>query len=573
MLVCLVATGATILVFAFQVARASLALRNARAQATQVQKQLSSGDLTSARRSLRELSDSTRSARGASDNLLWDGAAKLPGLGPSIEAVQIISAALDEVSQDSLPVTLELITAAQKGSLQSEDGRIDLAEVRRVTPSLVRAAATVKRENRQLAAIEPGRLLSPMRTPAAELKRRFGTLDRSVATAASAARLLPTMLGGEGQRNYVLVAQNNAELRATGGLPGSVSIISARRGALRQGFQGSATDFPILERPVLPLSSGERQVYGDTLGKDIRDTNRTPDFPRAADLLSTMVASERGVEIDGVIAVDPMALSSILRVTGPIRTGGEEFTADNVVAGVLNESYKRFPDPNDQDEYFAALSGAIFDALVHNRSDLQDLLRGVSSSVDEGRILMWSRHREEQRLIETGKVAGRLPEDTGAVPHVGIYLNDYTVGKMDFYLDYGAELKSVSCGRDRSQGLVARMTLSSAVPRPISDLPVYITGTGRHTPKGSIGVILRIYAPVGGRLTGISVNGEPTKIALGLHDDHQVTTLPLQIDPGQEVEVLASLQTRPRQSGNPVMRWTPGMRRQSDTFEASSACR
>ncbi|WP_250482636.1 DUF4012 domain-containing protein, partial [Caballeronia sp. GACF5] len=59
--------------------------------------------------------------------------------------------------------------------------------------------------------------------------------------------LLPTMLGGEGPRSYVLAMQNNAELRSSGGIIGSIALLHAENGRVTLQRQASTRDFPPLD--------------------------------------------------------------------------------------------------------------------------------------------------------------------------------------------------------------------------------------------------------------------------------------------------------------------------------------
>ena len=63
---------------------------------------------------------------------------------------------------------------------------------------------------------------------------------------------MPALLGGSGPRDYLLVFQNNAELRATGGLPGVMSLIHAENGRVDITRQASAGAMGELDEPVLP---------------------------------------------------------------------------------------------------------------------------------------------------------------------------------------------------------------------------------------------------------------------------------------------------------------------------------
>ena len=296
------------------------------------------------------------------------------------------------------------------------------------------AAKATAAAERDLRPIDPDGLFSPVSKAAREVQERVTQLNAGVSSANSATRLLPDMLGGDGPRTYLLVVQNNAEVRSTGGLPGSLSFLRADDGKVRLGFRGSAADFPPLARPVLPLSAGERDIYGSTLGEDVRDTNLTPDFPRTGQLLSAIVAREEGQKLDGVVSVDPIALSQVLRATGPIRVGKETFDADNVVAKLLNESYQRLPRRTCRTRTSRRPVGDIANTLLSGRVNEQALVRSLGEACASGGCSSGAATPRSRRSSSPAGISGRLPRETGGKPHVGVYLNDAKGSKMEYYL-------------------------------------------------------------------------------------------------------------------------------------------
>ena len=188
----------------------------------------------------------------------------------------------------------------------------------------------------------PTHLLGPLRDVTTNVQHQLDSSLSAAKGGVTVARLVPPMMGADGPRHYLLVVQNNAEIRSTGGLPGSfIDAERRRRQADASARNAPWTTSPMLTAPVLPLTDEERALYGDNLGENIRDTNLTPDFPRAAALMSAMQKRAFGTDIDGVISVDPVVLSSVLRATGPVKVGDETFNAHNVVPKLLNEVYKR----------------------------------------------------------------------------------------------------------------------------------------------------------------------------------------------------------------------------------------
>src|SRR5690606_257909 len=118
----------------------------------------------------------------------------------------------------------------------------------------------------------------------------------SLAAVERAAKLVPVMLGAEGPRNYVLLFQNPAELRSTGGIPGALALIHTENGRIDLAAQASSSDFPHYDAPVLELSSETRGLYGDITGEYIQDVNLTPEFPLSAQLAREMWRLQFGVE-------------------------------------------------------------------------------------------------------------------------------------------------------------------------------------------------------------------------------------------------------------------------------------
>ena len=161
--------------------------------------------------------------------------------------------------------------------------------------------------------------------------------------AARSTALLPPMLGASGPRTYLLLFQNPAELRATGGMPGAYVVIRADRGKIDITDQGTAAgDLGAFDKPVLELAESDQLLYGERLGIYPADVNLTPDFPTAGALVREMYRRRTGRLVDGVLATDPIALSYLLAMLGtvPVR-GGTDLTAANAVSVLLSKAYAR----------------------------------------------------------------------------------------------------------------------------------------------------------------------------------------------------------------------------------------
>ena len=74
--------------------------------------------------------------------------------------------------------------------------------------------------------------------------------------------------------------------------------------------------------------------------------NLSPHFPYAAQLMLSMWQRQFGQKLDGVIAIDPVALSYLLAVTGPVKLAdGSSVTSANVADLMMRSIYVKWPLP------------------------------------------------------------------------------------------------------------------------------------------------------------------------------------------------------------------------------------
>lgn len=151
-------------------------------------------------------------------------------------------------------------------------------------------------------------------------------------------QILPDVLGLDGRRQYLLLAQNEDELRATGGFISGVGLLIVEDGdILELNFQDASTfDTANLQANSALYSFPPKPLY-ELMKLDyflLRDANYWPDFPYSAQTavdLYQKVAPE--TQIDGVIAIDQEFMSLLVAATGPVTIPetGQQITAQNTV--------------------------------------------------------------------------------------------------------------------------------------------------------------------------------------------------------------------------------------------------
>lgn len=556
----------------WEASKAQTALSAATQEAQGLQADLTSGDSELAAKRLAALQGHTTTARENTDGPLWSVAGSLPFVGASIDAVRTASASLDDIAQNGLDPIVESSTALDSDLFRPEDGRFPVQRFAEIAPAITEASTVLTRNREAIDDIDDDALLGPVRKPVADLKDKVGTAQTAASAAARALSVAPELLGAEGRRSYLVLFQNNAESRSTGGIPGAVALVRANKGRLVFDEQFSVRDLGFPDDPVVELTDDERQTYDPTMASDIRNVNFTPDFPRTAEIARALVREQTGVEVDGVMSIDPVALSYALEGTGPVKVGDNTtLTTENAVDTLLNTVYARYPDPLQQDAFFADAAERIFSSVLGGRGDSRKTLEGLAKADRERRIMLWSTNDGVQEHLAGTRLSGALPGNS-TTPHVGVYLDDATESKMQYYLDWKTTVDASRCTDAGAQTLESTTTLTSSAPADASQLPRYITGSGKRADAGNQQLAVRIFAPWGGELESLEIDGEPVTFGVGKSGERQVLVTNVRLAPGDERVLKVTMTTGDEQRRGAVVTTTPGVRSLDQDKRFPSAC-
>lgn len=532
---------------------------------------IDAGDEVAREQAIDDLQDAATSAEKRTEGPLWGVLTKVPAFGDDAEAVSALSRSLSMVATDGVGPLSDSIDDLDQISV---DGRIDTTLIESMQGPVAQAGAAFDAAAREVDDVDCGGCMGALKPRFQDYVRRVNEAAFALVSAETATRALPAMLGSEGSRDYLLIFQNNAEIRATGGMPGSWAQVHAEDGRLRMVKQGTAGDFPMAAEPVLPLTEEEVAVYGKEIGTYFQDPGFSPDFPRAGALWRAHWDRRfPNTPIDGVIALDPVGMSYLLDGTGPVTVDGRSLTSENLVEELLSRPYLEL-DVLEQDALFADAARAIFDAMTGELRSPVDFVRGLSKAAEEGRLLVAPFAQQDATALADSDVLGAMGGDSETTPHVDIGLNDATGSKMSYYLRYWAEVRAVSCKGD-AQTLTASMSLSQAIPpADAAQLPVSVTGGGDFgTEPGSQLVIVRLYGPAGGSIEGIKIDGKTLKPSRELRlGARPVVPLAIILETRDDVVISWSMDTGPGQTANGEVGLTPSVVAGEKDAVFASAC-
>lgn len=510
--VLLLVTGGVVAVLGLQfmdeVKTARSALEKAKAGISTLGSQLGTGDQAAIEATAVGITENVAVASETVEGRLWDIAARVPFVGQNVDAVQRVTRAVDILVTRALPPGMHFLSTVDLDRLTVEGGGINLEPFRQVQGSIPEIAGAFADAEAMVAPIDTASLLPEVSEPIDEI---LAVIEQAAPALGVAEKYLPTLLniaGSGGTKTYLLIFQNNAEIRATGGNPAASMIVTVTDGRLGYADQASSTTFydagtQGIEYVSLPPET--TGLYLPTLTKHSQDYNFTPDFPTTAQLFQALWAQTSGASFDGVISIDPVVLAHMLAVAGPVTLAtGETLTADNAVSVLLSESYERYPTGEESDVFFADAAKRVFDHLTSSSWDPLRMLEALETSAAEQRVYLAFADPAAQALAVEFGVDGALRTDNSTQTQVGIYLNDSSVGKLEYHLTAGV---SASCDA-AARTMTTTMTLHNSITDDIrSDYTLGLRNGSYGIPDTTMMLDVLFFAPPGAQI----VQTEPAR--------------------------------------------------------------
>lgn len=524
-------------------------LSAATAQIPSLKNSIATDNRSEALATVERLRAHTVAAKGAADDPLWTLASTLPGVGSNFSAVAEIARSADDVTALGLSPLVQVYDSLNWEALLPRSAGTDLGPLKTAAPTISAAAHAVRLSADRLTQIDVNKLIPEVAEPLEAARTQLLDVTGALDAAADASKLAPGMLGAEAPRHYLLIIQNNAEARASGGIPGALAVLSIENGKLTLGSQSTAGAVGVMS-PGVPLDREQQEIYSHRVGKFMQDVNLTPDFPTAAVTAQAMWERKTGQRVDGVISVDPVTLGYILDATGPVRITRPEFgavaaghlptelTGKNVVQTLLSDVYAQIEEPNLQDAYFAGVAQEIFATLADGKGDAKGLIDGFTRGSAEGRVLVWSALPAEQSIIGRHALSGSIAGPSVAPAQYGVYFNDGTGAKMDYYVKRTVQLIR-ECPRDGYEETTVRIISTNTAPTDAAtSLPAYVTGNGVFgVPPGSVQTNVVVYGPMQANVETAKLDGQKTQFAPYLHSSRPVGVLALRLAPGESKTV------------------------------------
>jgi hypothetical protein len=439
---------------------------------------------------------SAASAAQATDGKLWKIAEHAPWIGANLRAVRTVATQASGLLDSAQPF-IDTLESIDPDHLVT-NGAFDADAISRLAAQTPPVAARATQAHTALAAVNTDNLLPAVRSPYRKLTDTLASAIPGLQSAAQLAPYIPDLLGQNGTRNYLMLFQNNAEVRSLGGNPASLLLLRVDHGRLTVAAQASSSDFPFGRTdPITTIPDDVYTVFPPNVSRFEMDMTGYPDLPTVAQMAKGWWALRHTDHIDGVLTFDPIGLSHLLKATGPVTLpNGDQITGDNVVKTVLSDVYAKYPVPAQQDAYFAAAAASVFNALTTKSVNFGQLVGALQTSVSERRLHFWSENADIQKFIaQDDALAGTIGDDTADTARIGTYLWDTTGSKIDYHITSASAATAQVCNSSQRTTYTVDVTVTSTItPAQAWQLPEYVLPNGPKSQR-RFGTDVYVFGP------------------------------------------------------------------------------
>lgn len=420
-----------------------------------------------------------------------------------------------DVAQDSLRGPRAVVVEDPE---DPKGKKIDLDRLEELTRTIAQVSEEVASSERELRSVDLDALP----------RRAHGGIRDGIETAAEAQvtlrdaqaglQILPSVLGRDGPRTYMIGFQNTAEQRGTGGAILRFGFMQIADGAPH--FDTKTTTVYDVDRNreqvSIPLPPDAWYVAAIPDAQRFGNANWSPDWPSSAQLTVAYAEAtpQRDVtlpDIDGVIVVDPLAAQKLMPGAGPFNTkAGNRISARKIVHFTLYKAYASHPVPAVRRTVLNQVVDGFYERLF-NPLHPTELLNGFGSALGNKNVQMWMADPVEQAFIERMGWDGAItpPEELKDDDYVFVVEQNVGGSKLDFF---DTNTNTMRIGFEGDDALVTtRMSVRNGVflPQPRHSMGDSQTRTACRSARCPLHrPMLNLYVREDAELLGAKVSGD-----------------------------------------------------------------
>lgn len=463
-------------------------------------------DVESAQNATLKLDNTVRKLDRTLSSPVWKAVSHAPFAGKYVKSVNTLVSVAEDASDNILKPALDVMDEYPLEGLKVGDGF---------------SVSTINAYLNLLEDIEPR--IESMTTKMQTVKLPLGKtemlseytqmLTKLTAAYKENGEYLPlfrAFLGDGSDKLYLLAAQNSAEIRASGGFPGSMGTIRIEDGVLTIDDFKTVYDMISVNPPTeAHITDTEYLLFSGSLDY-ARDACYIPDFERVGEIWALAYESKNDEHIDGVISLTPVIIQKVLAYTGAVTlSDGTELNGDNATQMLQKDLYYKYLSSNSSykisnandyvDSLFAETAKIVMGKLVDD-FDINRIADYSKIFTDGGKdrtILMWMEDETAESYVKAAGCSGALNDDPSN-PEAGVFFSGANGSKLGWFVSLDTQIGDVTVNDDGSRTYDVTVTVSNDITRD----DMYRAGNyiiGNY--NGQVESYLHLFAPAGGTIS------------------------------------------------------------------------
>lgn len=419
-----------------------------------------------------------------------------------------------DIAVNSLVPYAELLGLKGKSTFVSgtADDRIKMAveTLDKMTPKLEEVAQKINIVGQELDQVDPKRYPEKIRTFTVRNKLQtakdlFSQTAKLFVNAQPLLRKFPELMGTQKSKTYLILFQNDAELRATGGFITAYGLFKVDKGKMQVIKADDIYKLDEAKRKKYPVPDPIKKYHMNVSNFELRDSNLSPDFAISMKEFETMLKESVPdfPQFDGIIALDTHVLANTIKILGDFNVYGRVFSAeidkrcDCPKAVYELEDYSTRPVAYVREERKDIIGVLLYQIMQRALGISPSKYWGRLSQMflEEARqkhVLFYFHDMDAQKGIEALNFGGRI------LPFDGDYLHisdvNFAGAKSNMFVRSSVK-QDISLGSDGS--ITKTLTITYKNPAPPSNCNLE---AGQLCLNGILRNWLRIYVPSGSQL-------------------------------------------------------------------------
>ena len=508
-------------------------------------------DVESAQNATLKLDNTVRKLDRTLSSPVWKAVSHAPFAGKYVKSVNTLVSVAEDASDNILKPALDVMDEYPLEGLKVGDGF---------------SVSTINAYLNLLEDIEPR--IESMTTKMQTVKLPLGKTEMlseytQVLTKLTAAYkengeylpLFRAFLGDGSDKLYLLAAQNSAEIRASGGFPGSMGTIRIEDGVLTIDDFKTVYDMISVNPPTeAHITDTEYLLFSGSLDY-ARDACYIPDFERVGEIWALAYESKNDEHIDGVISLTPVIIQKVLAYTGAVTlSDGTELNGDNATQMLQKDLYYKYLSSNSSykisnandyvDSLFAETAKIVMGKLVDD-FDINRIADYSKIFTDGGKdrtILMWMEDETAESYVKAAGCSGALNDDPSN-PEAGVFFSGANGSKLGWFVSLDTQIgDDVTINDDGSRTYDVTVTVSNDITRD----DMYRAGNyiiGNY--NGQVESYLHLFAPAGGTISDFETSNSMTMNMDEYHGLEVAYNVEFMLAPSNPVTVTYKVTTAP----------------------------